>query len=124
MASHSHLAVPFALASLFISAAIAQTRQPAPPNEFNSQFVLVAQASRVGRPAPQFTATDSNDQSHWLSRYRGQYVVRASTISPGTCRTFSMSGPQREWSGSPTRYPRPCPTRRSPFLTRVPTVAR
>jgi len=32
-------------------------------------------AARVGEPAPDFTATDSNGQSHSLSAYRGKFVV-------------------------------------------------
>jgi peroxiredoxin len=32
-------------------------------------------AVRVGEPAPDFTATDSNGQSHTLSAYRGKFVV-------------------------------------------------
>ena len=32
-------------------------------------------AARVGEPAPDFTALDSNGQSHTLSAYRGKFVV-------------------------------------------------
>jgi peroxiredoxin len=32
-------------------------------------------AARVGRPAPDFTAVDSNGQTHSLSEYKGKYVV-------------------------------------------------
>ncbi len=36
---------------------------------------VLLQAARVGEPAPEFTATDSNGQSHALSAYRGKFVV-------------------------------------------------
>ncbi|HEY6292014.1 MAG TPA: redoxin domain-containing protein [Terriglobia bacterium] len=36
---------------------------------------LPARAVRVGEPAPDFTASDSNGQSHTLSAYRGKFVV-------------------------------------------------
>jgi peroxiredoxin len=36
---------------------------------------LPAWAVRVGEPAPDFTASDSNGQSHTLSAYRGKFVV-------------------------------------------------
>jgi alkyl hydroperoxide reductase subunit AhpC len=32
-------------------------------------------AERVGQPAPDFTAVDSNGQTHSLSEYKGKYVV-------------------------------------------------
>jgi len=34
-----------------------------------------ALAARVGEPAPNFTATDSNGKAHMLSSYRGKFVV-------------------------------------------------
>ena len=36
---------------------------------------MVALAARVGEPAPNFTATDSNGKAHTLSSYRGKFVV-------------------------------------------------
>jgi len=36
---------------------------------------IVALAARVGEPAPNFTATDSNGKAHSLSSYRGKFVV-------------------------------------------------
>ena len=36
---------------------------------------IVALAARVGEPAPNFTATDSNGKAHTLSSYRGKFVV-------------------------------------------------
>lgn len=103
MASLSRLAGSFALAALLVPAAIAQTRQPAPPDEFNSQFVLIAQAPRVGQPAPQFSATDSNNQSHSLSQYRGKYVVLEwhNQGCPYTRKHYvsgNMQELQREWT--------------------------
>ncbi|HYL92432.1 MAG TPA: thioredoxin family protein [Alphaproteobacteria bacterium] len=34
-----------------------------------------ALAARVGEPAPDFTATDSNGRTHQLSQYKGKFVV-------------------------------------------------
>ena len=36
---------------------------------------IAALAARVGEPAPNFTATDSNGKAHTLSSYRGKFVV-------------------------------------------------
>ena len=36
---------------------------------------ILALAVRVGEPAPNFTATDSNGKAHTLSSYRGKFVV-------------------------------------------------
>jgi len=36
---------------------------------------IVALAAKVGEPAPNFTATDSNGKVHSLSSYRGKFVV-------------------------------------------------
>jgi len=36
---------------------------------------MVALAAKVGEPAPNFTATDSNGKVHSLSSYRGKFVV-------------------------------------------------
>jgi len=40
-------------------------------------FLLIssALAARVGEPAPDFTATDSNGKSHHLAGYKGKFVV-------------------------------------------------
>ncbi len=38
-------------------------------------LVLPIAAVRVGKPAPNFTATDSNDHQQTLDHYRGKYVV-------------------------------------------------
>src|SRR5437016_5785101 len=40
-------------------------------------FILIssALAAKVGEPAPDFTATDSNGKSHHLSDYKGKFVV-------------------------------------------------
>jgi peroxiredoxin len=38
-------------------------------------LVTAALAAKVGDPAPDFTATDSNGQSHHLADYKGKYVV-------------------------------------------------
>jgi peroxiredoxin len=103
MALLSRLAAFIAATVLLVPAAIAQARQPAPPNEFNSQYVLAAQPPRVGQPAPQFTATDSQGQSHSLSRYRGQYVVLEwhNQGCPYTRKHYvsgNMQDLQREWT--------------------------
>ncbi|HWZ44704.1 MAG TPA: thioredoxin family protein [Candidatus Saccharimonadales bacterium] len=38
-------------------------------------LVAAALAARIGEPAPDFTATDSNGKTHRLSGYKGKYVV-------------------------------------------------
>ncbi len=38
-------------------------------------FACFAKAQRVGEPAPDFQATDSNGQVHKLAEYRGKFVV-------------------------------------------------
>jgi len=38
-------------------------------------LVATALAARIGEPAPDFTATDSNGKTHRLSEYKGKYVV-------------------------------------------------
>ena len=38
-------------------------------------MALSTLAARVGEPAPNFTATDSNGKTHSLSSYRGKFVV-------------------------------------------------
>ena len=35
----------------------------------------LARAARVGKPAPDFTATDTNGKVHKLSEYLGKFVV-------------------------------------------------
>ncbi|HLJ90924.1 MAG TPA: redoxin domain-containing protein [Candidatus Angelobacter sp.] len=44
---------------------------------FSLLFILVAAAlaAKVGDPAPDFTATDSNGKTHHLADYKGKYVV-------------------------------------------------
>lgn len=37
--------------------------------------VITALAAKVGDPAPDFTATDSNGKTHHLADYKGKYVV-------------------------------------------------
>src|SRR6516165_8837177 len=37
--------------------------------------VITALAAKVGDPAPDFTAKDSNGQAHHLAAYKGKYVV-------------------------------------------------
>ena len=72
--------------------------------------LTVARAARVGERAPDFTATDSNGQTHKLSEYAGKYVVlewtnrgcptRRSTTAAAICRTCSANGLRRASSGS------------------------
>lgn len=63
-----------------------------------------AYAARVGQPAPNFTATDSNGTSHTLSQYRGKYVVLEwhNHDCPYTMKHYlsgNMESLQREWTG-------------------------
>jgi hypothetical protein len=64
----------------------------------------VAWAARVGEPAPDFTATDTNGKVHKLSEYRGKFVVLEWTNRecPYTQKHYSsanMQRLQREWTG-------------------------
>ena len=53
-------------------------------------------AARVGEPAPDFTATDSNGQVHHLSDYRGKFVVLEWTKKHYD--SGNMQRLQREWT--------------------------
>ncbi len=62
-----------------------------------------AWAVRVGDPAPDFTGTDSNGQTHKLAEYRGKFVVLEWTNSncPFTKKHYSsgnMQSLQKEWT--------------------------
>jgi peroxiredoxin len=64
----------------------------------------VALAARVGDPAPDFTATDTNGKVHKLSEYRGKFVVLEWTNRdcPYTQKQYNsgnMQRLQREWTG-------------------------
>jgi peroxiredoxin len=61
-------------------------------------------AVRVGEPAPDFQATDSNSQQHKLSRYRGKFVVLEwhNNGCPYTRKHYesgNMQRLQKEWTG-------------------------
>jgi peroxiredoxin len=60
-------------------------------------------AARVGQPAPDFVATDSNGQSHHLADYRGKFVVLEwhNNGCPYTQKHYqsgNMENLQREWT--------------------------
>lgn len=62
-----------------------------------------AYAVKVGDPAPDFTATDSNGQTHKLSEYHGKFVVLEWTNNncPFTRKHYSsgnMQNLQKEWT--------------------------
>ena len=64
----------------------------------------VSWAARVGEPAPDFTATDTNSEIHKLSEYKGKFVVLEWTNRgcPYTQKHYSsgnMQKLQREWTG-------------------------
>lgn len=64
----------------------------------------LAFAARVGQAAPDFTATDSNGQTHHLSDYRGKFVVLEWTNRgcPYTRKHYESGNMQRlqgEWTG-------------------------
>jgi len=68
-------------------------------------FALAASASaqRVGQPAPDFTGTDSQGQTHKLSEYRGKYVVLEWTNNgcPFTLKHYTsgnMQALQKQWT--------------------------
>lgn len=67
-------------------------------------LVTAALAARVGEPAPDFTATDSNGQSHHLADYKGKYVVLEwhNQGCPYTRKHYesgNMQRLQKEWTG-------------------------
>jgi peroxiredoxin len=64
---------------------------------------LAASAAHVGDPAPDFTATDSNGQTHKLSEYRGRFVVLEWTNNgcPYTRKHYTsgnMQNLQKQWT--------------------------
>src|SRR5277367_2780732 len=66
-------------------------------------FTLIAFAARVGDPAPDFTGTDSNGQTHKLSDYRGKFVVLEWTNNgcPYTQKHYNsgnMQALQKQWT--------------------------
>lgn len=65
--------------------------------------ITAAQAARVGEPAPQFTATDTNGQAHKLSDYQGKFVVlewtnRGCPYTQKQYNSGNMQRLQREWT--------------------------
>ncbi|HEY6447900.1 MAG TPA: thioredoxin family protein [Acidobacteriaceae bacterium] len=66
-------------------------------------LTLTASAQRVGDPAPDFTGSDSQGQTHQLSEYRGKYVVLEWTNNgcPFTRKHYdsgNMQALQKEWT--------------------------
>jgi alkyl hydroperoxide reductase subunit AhpC len=66
--------------------------------------VTIARAARVGEAAPNFTATDTNGQTHKLSDYAGKYVVlewhnRGCPYTQKHYNSGNMERLQREWTG-------------------------
>jgi peroxiredoxin len=64
---------------------------------------ISAYAQRVGDPAPEFRATDSNGQTHELSEYRGKFVVLEwhNNGCPYTRKHYesgNMQRLQKEWT--------------------------
>jgi alkyl hydroperoxide reductase subunit AhpC len=64
----------------------------------------LAWAARVGDPAPNFTATDTNGQTHKLSDYAGKFVVlewhnRGCPYTQKHYNSGNMENLQREWTG-------------------------
>ena len=62
-----------------------------------------AWAAKVGDPAPNFTATDSNGQTHTLSEYRGKFVVlewtnRGCPYTQKHYKSGNMQSLQKEWT--------------------------
>ena len=63
-----------------------------------------AQTAKVNAPAPDFTATDSQGQTHSLAQYRGKYVVLEwhNQGCPFTRKHYvsgNMQALQKEWTG-------------------------
>lgn len=68
-----------------------------------AMMATLAWAARVGQAAPDFTATDSNGQTHRLSDYRGKFVVLEWTNRgcPYTRKHYESGNMQRlqqEWT--------------------------
>jgi alkyl hydroperoxide reductase subunit AhpC len=66
--------------------------------------VTIARAARIGEAAPNFTATDTNGQTHKLSDYAGKYVVlewhnRGCPYTQKHYNSGNMERLQREWTG-------------------------
>jgi len=64
----------------------------------------LAFAARVGEPAPNFTAIDTNGQTHKLSDYAGKFVVlewhnRGCPYTQKHYNSGNMENLQREWTG-------------------------
>jgi alkyl hydroperoxide reductase subunit AhpC len=64
----------------------------------------LAWAARIGDPAPNFTATDTNGQTHKLSDYAGKFVVlewhnRGCPYTQKHYNSGNMENLQREWTG-------------------------
>jgi alkyl hydroperoxide reductase subunit AhpC len=64
----------------------------------------LARAARIGDPAPNFTATDTNGQTHNLSDYAGKFVVlewhnRGCPYTQKHYNSGNMENLQREWTG-------------------------
>jgi len=67
-------------------------------------LVAAAMAARVGDPAPDFTATDSNGKTHHLADYKGKYVVLEwhNQGCPYTKKHYesgNMQRLQKDWTG-------------------------
>jgi peroxiredoxin len=65
--------------------------------------VTAARAARVGDKAPDFTATDTNGQTHKLSDYAGKFVVlewtnRGCPFTQKHYESSNMQKLQREWT--------------------------
>ena len=63
-----------------------------------------AQTARISAPAPDFTATDSQGQTHTLNQYRGKYVVLEwhNQGCPFTRKHYvsgNMQDLQKDWTG-------------------------
>lgn len=82
-------------ATLFLVSAAAQDQGPRGPDSHET---------RVGAPAPDFTATDSRGRTQTLSQFRGRYVVLEwhNQGCPYTRKHYvsgNMQALQRQWTG-------------------------
>jgi peroxiredoxin len=69
-----------------------------------SLLTIAASAAKVGEPAPDFTATDSNGQSRHLADFKGKYVVLEwhNQGCPYTRKHYAsgnMQALQKQWTG-------------------------
>jgi AhpC/TSA family len=75
-------------------------------------FATSARSARIGSPAPDFHATDSNGKTQSLGQYHGKYVVLEwhNHDCPYTIKHYksgNMQSLQKEWTAKGVVWPLP-----------------